>query len=94
MSVKGRFHAFYLAHQFFKRGMLNQLITSYPRFEVVKYSFPKNIVSSILSNEILSRRFNVLSKFYGSAQISSIVEINSSCCAKRMSRMDADTSEF
>ena len=55
VSVKGRFHAFYLAAQLFKRGGLNQLVTSYPKFEVTKYGIPKNLISSILINEIISR---------------------------------------
>ncbi len=55
VSVKGRFHAFNLAQQLVKKGMLNQLITSYPKFEVVKYGIPRKFVSSIISNELLSR---------------------------------------
>jgi hypothetical protein len=44
ISVGGRFHAFYLAQQLLKRGYLNKLITSYPKFEVIKYGIPKDKV--------------------------------------------------
>lgn len=60
VSVCGRFHAFYLAQQLYKRGLLNQLITSYPKFEVAKYGIPDSFVSSILSNELFSRGWNKL----------------------------------
>ncbi|MDD5449792.1 MAG: glycosyltransferase family 4 protein [Candidatus Omnitrophica bacterium] len=60
VSVSGRFHGFNLAQQLLKRGMLNQLITSYPRFETAKYGIPKVVVSSLLSNEVLARGWNRL----------------------------------
>ncbi|MCX5892042.1 MAG: glycosyltransferase family 4 protein [Deltaproteobacteria bacterium] len=34
ISVMGRFHAFYLAHELQRRGHLERLITSYPKFEM------------------------------------------------------------
>jgi glycosyltransferase involved in cell wall biosynthesis len=55
ISVGGRFHAFYLAHQLLKRGYLRQLITSYPKFEVVKYGIPKDKVGSIIIKELMGR---------------------------------------
>jgi glycosyltransferase involved in cell wall biosynthesis len=57
ISVGGRFHAFYLADQLHKRGHLRRLITSYPKFETVKYGIPRSNIKSILSHEILSRSF-------------------------------------
>lgn len=60
ISVGGKFHAFYLAEQLQKRGMLGQLITSYPRFEVVKSGVRPEFVSSIISKEILERGFRKL----------------------------------
>jgi len=66
ISVAGRFHAFYLAQQLLKRGYLNKLITSYPKFEVEKYGIPKNKVSSILIKEIMTRTWeqSFLKKVY------------------------------
>ncbi|MFB6212410.1 MAG: glycosyltransferase family 1 protein, partial [Candidatus Magasanikbacteria bacterium] len=55
ISVGGRFHAFNLAHQLTKRGHLQNLITSYPKFETVKYGVPKSKIDSILIKEILER---------------------------------------
>ncbi len=68
ISVCGRFHAFYLAQQLLKRGYLNRLITSYPKFEVAKYGIPRGKVSSLLMIEFLSRGWqklpSSLTKFY------------------------------
>lgn len=63
ISVIGRFHLFNLAQQLLKRGYLNQLITSYPKFEVVKYGIPRNLISSVLIKEILERGWRRLPKF-------------------------------
>lgn len=58
ISVFGRFHAFYLAHQLYKRDHLSQLITSYPKFEVEKYGIPREVVSSLLPYEACDRLWN------------------------------------
>lgn len=55
ISVFGRFRAFYLAHQLHKRGHLAQLITTYPRFEVVKYGVPSAKTVSLVWLELLNR---------------------------------------
>ena len=51
----GRFHAFNLAHELERRGHLERLITSYPRFETVKYGVSRERIRSLLLNEILNR---------------------------------------
>jgi hypothetical protein len=70
ISVPGRFHAFYLAKQLLKRGYLKQLITSYPKFEVVKYGIPKDKVSTVIIKEVTARLWSLLpsllTKFYNS----------------------------
>ena len=53
ISVGGRFHAFNLAQQLFKRGHLERLITSYPKFETVKYGIPREKIRSVLFKEIV-----------------------------------------
>jgi glycosyltransferase involved in cell wall biosynthesis len=58
ISVLGRFHAFYLAHQLHRRGHLDRLITSYPRFETNKYGLEGAPVDSLLINEIANRAWN------------------------------------
>ena len=63
ISVPGRFWLFNLAQQLLKRGYLEQLITSYPKFEVKKYGIPKEKVSSILIKEILFRGWHKLPGF-------------------------------
>lgn len=55
VSVGGKFHAFYLARELEKREVLARLITSYPKFEVVKSGIPKEKIQSIVSKEILWR---------------------------------------
>lgn len=63
ISVPGRFHLFNLAQQLLKRDYLEQLITSYPKFEVKKYGIPKEKVSSILIKEIMLRGWQKLPGF-------------------------------
>jgi glycosyltransferase involved in cell wall biosynthesis len=58
VSLFGRFHAFYLAHQLHRRGHLQRLITSYPKFEVSKYGIPSEAVTSLVSHEIIHRLWN------------------------------------
>lgn len=55
VSVFGRFHAFYLADQLHRRGYLQQLITTYPKFEVSKYNIPSTKVDSIVYPELMAR---------------------------------------
>lgn len=55
VSVGGRFHAFNLAAELEKRGALTLLITSYPKFETVKYGIPKEKVRSKILKEIIER---------------------------------------
>lgn len=64
VSVGGRFHAFNLAQQLLKREYLEHLITSYPKFEVVKYGIPKDKIKSILIKEILERGWRKLPKIF------------------------------
>jgi glycosyltransferase involved in cell wall biosynthesis len=55
VSVFGRFHAFNLAQQLYKKGYLYKLISTYPTFVISKYGFEPNFVHSIFHLEILSR---------------------------------------
>ena len=55
VSVFGRFHAFYLAYQLHRRGHLDRLITTYPKFEVVKYGIPKSRTVSLRKLEAVNR---------------------------------------
>lgn len=63
ISVMGRFHLFNLAQQLFKKNYLHQLITSYPKFEVVKYGIPRDKTSSVLIKEIIERSWRMLPEF-------------------------------
>ncbi|MBI5079278.1 glycosyltransferase family 4 protein [Candidatus Wolfebacteria bacterium] len=63
ISVIGRFHLFNLAQQLLKRDYLRQLITSYPKFEVIKYGIPKNKISSVVIKEIIERGWRKLPRF-------------------------------
>ncbi len=63
IQVGGRFHAFDLAFQLEKRGFLHKLITSYPKFETVKYGIPRGKIESILVKEILQRGWKKIPGF-------------------------------
>jgi glycosyltransferase involved in cell wall biosynthesis len=63
ISVGGRWHAFYLAQQLVKRNYLENIITSYPKGEVVKYGIPRNLVRSIIIMEAMRRLWGYLPGF-------------------------------
>lgn len=58
VSVFGRFYAFYLAHQLHRRGHLQRLITTYPKFEVEKYGIPRDKTKSLPQYELFQRGWN------------------------------------
>jgi len=60
ISVGGRFHAFSLAQQLLKQEYLAWLITSYPKFEVVKYGIPREKIRSVLVKELVERGWRKL----------------------------------
>jgi glycosyltransferase involved in cell wall biosynthesis len=60
ISVLGRFHAFYLARSLQEAGCLDQLITSYPRFETVKYGVRPEHIRSLLVHELAARLWRKL----------------------------------
>jgi glycosyltransferase involved in cell wall biosynthesis len=55
VSVPGRFWAFDLAVQLYKRGMLQRLITTYPVFKAMELGIPRDKVCSILPIEVMKR---------------------------------------
>jgi glycosyltransferase involved in cell wall biosynthesis len=55
VSVPGRFHAFDLAAQLHRRGMLRRLITPYPAFKAMEWGLPRNKICSILPIEVMKR---------------------------------------
>ena len=63
VSVGGKFHAFYLANQLHKRGVLQRFITSYPKFEGVRSGIPRDKVSSYMSKELVQRMHKKLPGF-------------------------------
>lgn len=63
ISVGGRFHAFNLAQQLLKRGFLERLITSFPKFEVKKYGLPGEKIKSVVIKEILERSWRKMPFF-------------------------------
>lgn len=60
VSVQGRFHAFNLAQQLQKRGMLHQLITSYPKFFTRRFGIEDSLVTSLLPQEVALRAWRKL----------------------------------
>jgi len=63
VSVGGRFHAFNLAQQLEKRGILTRLVTSYPARYVMPYGIPKAKTTSIIAKELLERGWDTLPRF-------------------------------
>ena len=55
VSVRGRFHACYLAKQLQDRGILHKLVSSYPKFEIAKYGLLKDNIKSLPAYEVLIR---------------------------------------
>jgi glycosyltransferase involved in cell wall biosynthesis len=54
--VGGRFHAFNLAEELNKNGILKQIITSYPKFNVTKnFNIDRNKIKSLPLKELISR---------------------------------------
>ncbi|MBD1152592.1 glycosyltransferase family 4 protein [Pelagibacterales bacterium SAG-MED22] len=69
ISVFGRFFAFDLAKQLDEAGILNKLITTYPKFKVEEWGIDANKVVSELPLEILNRlnqRSNLNSNWFNS----------------------------
>lgn len=58
VSVLGRFWAFNLAGQLYRRGHLRRLITTYPKFETVKYGVPRSHIVSLLPIEGFNRSWH------------------------------------
>ena len=52
VSVKGRFHAFYLARELQRHGYLHRIITSYPVFETAKYGVERDKIKSLFVHEV------------------------------------------
>jgi glycosyltransferase involved in cell wall biosynthesis len=63
ISVAGQFHAFYLAQQLLKRGFLERLITSYPKFKTRKFGISNNKVKTVLIKEIILRGWGIMPGF-------------------------------
>jgi hypothetical protein len=60
IALWGRFHAFYLAEQLQKHGVLNQLITTYPTFKAQEFGIDPQQVKSLVYLEVLSHLYSKL----------------------------------
>jgi glycosyltransferase involved in cell wall biosynthesis len=63
ISVLGRFWLFYLAKQLQDQEFLGRLITSYPKFEAIKYGINPANIDSLLIHEIHNRGWRKISRF-------------------------------
>jgi glycosyltransferase involved in cell wall biosynthesis len=63
ISVLGRFWLFYLAKQLQDHNFLARLITSYPKFEAIKYGINPANIDSLLIHEIHNRGWRKISRF-------------------------------
>jgi glycosyltransferase involved in cell wall biosynthesis len=66
ISVLGRFHLFFLAKQLQDHNFLARLITSYPKFEAVKYGIRPENITSLLSHEIHNRGWRQINRLTAS----------------------------
>ena len=60
ISVGSRFHAFDLARELSKHGMLRHLHTGYPAFLVPRFGVPRCAVRSVWTGEPLNRALSAL----------------------------------
>ncbi len=60
ISVAGKYHAFELARQLWRRNCLEQLITGYPGFTAREYRVPADKVISLPLNQLIYRGWNKL----------------------------------
>lgn len=63
ISVMGRLWAFYLAHELQRHQVLRRLITSYPKFETVRYGVERKYITSLLFHEVINRAWRKLPKW-------------------------------
>ncbi len=55
VSVRGRFHAFDLARELAALGVLERLVTSYPRAHTARFGIPSDQILSLPRHEVLAR---------------------------------------
>lgn len=55
VSVFGRFHAFDMARELERHGVLYRLITSYPKYGAVRFGISRNRVVSLVRHEVANR---------------------------------------
>jgi len=60
ISVGSRFHAFDLARELARHGMLRRLHTGYPAFAAAGFGVPRDAVSSVWTGEPLNRALSAL----------------------------------
>ena len=53
--VQARFHAFDMAAFFQKAGILNELVTGYPKFYVKRFGIERKYIKSVYINELMNR---------------------------------------
>lgn len=71
ISLVGRFHAFDLAYQMQKRGVLSKIVTTYPKYYVKKWGIRSNNIASSPILELINRIKNKIP--FISNQISSLL---------------------
>jgi len=74
VNVVGRFHAFDLAKQLKKHGVLNKLVTTYPKFKVKEWGLNSNEIISEIWLEILNR-YRKKIPFFDESNINRFVKI-------------------
>jgi len=87
ISVFGRFHAFDLAKQLNQNGLLNKLITTYPKFKVNEWGIENDKIVSEIPLEILNRlnqKLNINSDGFNSY----LKTIHAKNCAKYLDGCD------
>lgn len=55
ISVNGRFHSYDVAYELYKKGFLNQLITTYPYFKIKEWGIPSQLVDTNIKLGIFDR---------------------------------------
>jgi glycosyltransferase involved in cell wall biosynthesis len=88
VSVVGRYHAFDLAKQLEKHGILNKLITTYPKFKAQEWNIKKEHIVSGMFLEILNRYKKIIPFFKDETITFWINKIQENRCIKYLNNID------
>lgn len=88
VAVVGRFHAFNLAYHLQKKGVLNKLITTYPKFIVKRWGISKESIVSEIFLELIRRYVERIPFFSKHYLIKTVFTLHAKKSAKYLNECD------